>query len=54
MGELVLIAADASHYKEVSRRQVCGKTWSFPAYVDGKLFVRDGRELICLDLIHPD
>ena len=54
LGELVLVAADSSHYNEVARRQVCGKTWSFPAYVDGKLYVRDGRELICLDLIHPD
>jgi outer membrane protein assembly factor BamB len=54
MGELVLVAADSSHYKEVARRQVCGKTWSFPAYTDGKLYVRDGRELVCLDLIHPD
>ena len=54
LGELVLVAADSSHYTEVARRQVCGKTWSFPAYIDGKLYVRDGRELICLDLIHPD
>jgi hypothetical protein len=34
----------------LSRLQVCGNTWSFPAYADGKLFVRDGRELICLNL----
>ena len=54
LGELVLVAADSSHYTEVARRQVCGKTWSFPAYIDGKLYVRDARELICLDLIHPD
>ena len=54
MGELVLVAADSSQYKELARRQVCGKTWSFPAYIDGKLYVRDGRELICLDLNHPD
>jgi outer membrane protein assembly factor BamB len=49
-GELVLIAADSSAYKELGRQQVCGKNWNFPAYADGKLYVRDARELICLKL----
>ncbi len=35
---------------ELARVQVCGKTWSYPALADGKLYVRDGRELQCLDL----
>jgi len=30
--------------------QVCGKTWSYPALVGSKLYVRDGRDLQCLDL----
>jgi outer membrane protein assembly factor BamB len=49
-GQLVLIAADPAKYTELARAQVCGKTWSHPAFVDGKLYVRDGRELQCLDL----
>jgi outer membrane protein assembly factor BamB len=49
-GQLVLIAADPAKYTELARAQVCGKTWSHPALVDGKLYVRDGRELQCLDL----
>ena len=49
-GQLVLIAANPAHYTELGRVQVCGKTWSHPAFADGKLYVRDGRDLQCLDL----
>jgi len=50
-GELVLIAPNPDKYTELGRLQVCGSTWSFPAYVDGKLFVRDTKELSCIDLM---
>jgi outer membrane protein assembly factor BamB len=50
-GELVLIAARGDQYTELSRVQVCGKTWNFPAFADGRLYVRDARELICYDLL---
>jgi outer membrane protein assembly factor BamB len=49
-GELLLVQADPERYRELGRLQVCGRTWSSPAYANGKLFVRDSRELICLDL----
>jgi len=49
-GQLVLIAANPERYTELARVQVCGKTWSHPAFVNGRLYVRDGRELQCLDL----
>lgn len=49
-GQLILIAGNPEKYTELGRAQVCGKTWSYPALADGKLFVRDGRELQCLDL----
>jgi len=49
-GQLVLMAANPEKYTELSRVQVCGKTWSYPAYADGKLYVRDGRDLQCFDL----
>ncbi len=49
-GQLVLLAANPEKYTELGRLQVCGNTWSFPAYAGGKLFVRDGRQLLCLDL----
>ena len=53
-GELFLLAADSKRYTELGRAQVCGKTWSSPAWADGKLFVRegllDGWKLSCFDL----
>lgn len=50
-GQLVLFAADPSGYKEVSRVRVCGKNWCIPAYADGRLYLRDEKELICLQLL---
>jgi outer membrane protein assembly factor BamB len=49
-GQLVLLEANPEKYTELGRLQVCGNTWSFPAYADGKIYVRDGRQLICVDL----
>jgi outer membrane protein assembly factor BamB len=54
-GTLVLFAADPKEYREISRVQVCGANWCNPAYVDGKLFLRDGLrqngEWMCLALL---
>ena len=49
-GELLLLAATPEKYTELGRLQVCGGTWSYPAYADGRLFVRDARELACIEL----
>jgi outer membrane protein assembly factor BamB len=49
VGELVLAAAQPDHYTELSRVQVCGKNWNFPACAGGRIFIRDARELICCD-----
>jgi len=51
MGELVLVAARPDHYTELSRVQACGKNWNFPACADGRIYIRDARELICYDLL---
>jgi outer membrane protein assembly factor BamB len=50
-GQLVLFAADHTEFKEISAAQVCGKNWCNPAYADGKLFLRDTHELLCVDLL---
>jgi outer membrane protein assembly factor BamB len=50
MGELVLVAAQPDQFTELSRVQVCGKNWNFPACAEGRLFVRDSRELTCYEL----
>ena len=49
-GYLTLLQPDPSEYKELARAKVCGATWAHPALVDGKLYLRDEKELICLDL----
>jgi uncharacterized protein YbgA (DUF1722 family) len=49
-GTLLLLAADPEQYRELGRLQVCGNTWSFPAYANGRLYVRDARSLSCVDL----
>lgn len=41
-GELVLFEADPNQFTELGRVQVCGKTWSNPAYSNGVLYLRDG------------
>ncbi len=50
-GELVLFAADPSACKELGRTQACGLTWCNPAYADGRLYLRDAKELVCLELL---
>jgi outer membrane protein assembly factor BamB len=49
-GELILFAADSASYREIGRLQVCGKNWCYPAYAGGRLYVRDERELVCVEL----
>ena len=54
-GELCLFVASPTEFHELGRTQACGINWCMPAYVDGRLFVRDGIKkrggnLICLEL----
>ncbi len=49
-GELTLVAASPAKYEELGRAQVCGKTWSSPAYANGRLYVKDDTHLAALIL----
>jgi outer membrane protein assembly factor BamB len=49
-GGLVLLDPNAKEYKELARSKVCGETWAHPALANGRLYVRDAKEMICLDL----
>src|SRR5262249_46653885 len=49
-GDLVLLDPNPSQYRELARAKVCDETWAHPALVDGRLYVRDSKELICLRL----
>jgi outer membrane protein assembly factor BamB len=51
-GQLVLAAADPKAYHEISRVRVSIDNWCNPAYADGRLYLRDKNELLCVDLIH--
>ena len=50
-GQLAMVAADPMAFHEISRVRVCTNNWCNPAYVDGKLYLRDAKELICVQLI---
>jgi outer membrane protein assembly factor BamB len=52
LGDLVLVDPDPKAYKELARSKV-GKgeqIWAHPALSEGRLYVRDEKELICLQL----
>ncbi len=50
-GELVLLEASPEKYKELCRAKVCGAdTWAHPALANGRLYLRDRQELICLPM----
>lgn len=50
-GELVVVEADPSAYKELSRtKAINGKCWSTPAISDNRVYVRSTKEGACLDL----
>ena len=49
-GNLVLLEPSPKEYKELARSKVAGETWAHPALSDGRLYVRDAKELICLQI----
>jgi outer membrane protein assembly factor BamB len=49
-GNLVLLEPNAKEYRELARARVCGPTWAHPALANGRLYVRDKKELICVEL----
>jgi outer membrane protein assembly factor BamB len=49
-GNLVFIDPDPKMYRELARTKICGKTWAHPAVANGRLYIRDDKELICVDL----
>jgi outer membrane protein assembly factor BamB len=50
-GELALVEAKPGAHRELSKLQVLeGKTWNHPVIAQGKIFVRNGDEIACLEL----
>jgi outer membrane protein assembly factor BamB len=49
-GFLTLFEPNPKEFKQLARSKVCGKTWDHPALVNGRLYLRDEQELICVPL----
>jgi outer membrane protein assembly factor BamB len=49
-GNLVLVDPDPKEYRELARAKICGNTWAHPAIADGRLFIRDNNDLVCVQL----
>ncbi len=49
-GQLVLLEPNVQQYHELARSPVCSTTWAHPAVADGRLYVRDKNELVCVQL----
>jgi outer membrane protein assembly factor BamB len=50
-GWLVLFEADPLAFRPVGRLALCGPNWCSPAYADGRLYLRDEKELLCVALL---
>lgn len=54
-GKLVLVKATPEAYVEKASAQVLrGRCWTVPTLVDGKLYLRNQKEMLCLDLSAQD
>lgn len=49
-GSLVLLDPNPTAYRELARSSVSGPTWAHPALSNGRLYVRDEKEIICMQL----
>jgi outer membrane protein assembly factor BamB len=49
-GELVVVRATPKQFEELGRAEVLGSTRQAPALANGLLYLRDGREIVCLDV----
>ncbi len=49
-GELVVIRANPKKFEEISRATVIGTTRQAPALAGGYLYLRDDKEIVCLDV----
>ena len=51
-GKLALVKALPNEFVEVASAQVLsGKCWTVPSLADGRLYLRNEREIVCLDLV---
>jgi hypothetical protein len=49
-GELVLVRATPKAYEELGRATILGSTRQSPALAGGRLYLRDDKDIVCLDV----
>jgi outer membrane protein assembly factor BamB len=49
-GELVVVRSTPKAYEEIGRKEILGPTRQSPALAGGLLYLRDDREIVCLDV----
>jgi outer membrane protein assembly factor BamB len=50
-GHLALVDCNAEEYREVARsRPFRGRCWTMPVLADGRVYLRDQSEIVCLDV----
>jgi outer membrane protein assembly factor BamB len=50
-GKLILVEATPEEYRETGAYQAMeGKSWTAPSYADGRVYLRNLNEMICLDV----
>jgi outer membrane protein assembly factor BamB len=49
-GELVMVRATPKGFEELGRKQILGATRQAPSLANGLLYLRDDREIVCLDI----
>jgi hypothetical protein len=53
-GDVVLVRATPERLEELGRiSPLAAKTWNHPVVAHGRLYVRNGEELVCLDVSEP-
>ncbi|MFN6107300.1 MAG: alcohol dehydrogenase, partial [Planctomycetaceae bacterium] len=53
-GEVVLLRANPERLEELGRiSPLAAKTWNHPVVAHGRLYVRNGEELVCLQVSPP-
>jgi len=50
VGELVVVRATPKAFEEIGRKQVLGPTRQAPSLAGGLLYLRDDKEIVCLDV----
>lgn len=53
-GELIIVTATPSAFEETARATVLRTTRQAPVIADGRLYLRDDREIVCVDIRNGD